>query len=353
MHASSKTHKEDFSVAPEAQAASLWWSPHLLPSLMARRWRQGNDAAVNVSALADDLSSFARDKQCPFDFDLLSYAKHKRSQAADREGLIKYKPLLATILKHAPGGRPSLVALRECWQYLERTYSIRKDNPGINNLGITDWANQAADRIRVALKHVMDLKESQSPWMAPDLKELTELLQPSTGSASSLASGSASSLAPPSPASPTPRTLRKEDSLDSVIFCSACCKCPDCYTAPVLPVPSSPEDLSQTSMDASAMTEAPPCGNGAAARAVQSKAKAKKIAASKFEGIKVVTRKKPGKEGAYILKNKVYVVSCPLSRCKRFKEAIEAVAELLKKNPCMSKEAAKDALASWIDRNGG
>eukprot|EP00974_Lingulodinium_polyedra_P110966 10732361-Lingulodinium_polyedra.AAC.1 len=54
------------------------------------------------------------------------YAKARRSQGPDRNGLAMYKLLLTCVLQHAPGGFPGLVALRDCYLQLQREYGIKQ-----------------------------------------------------------------------------------------------------------------------------------------------------------------------------------------------------------------------------------
>ena len=67
------------------------------------------------AALEKDLEHLANLKCPPCDFEMLNYGKTKRSQAADRDGLVEYHPLLAVVLKHAPKGLPTQSLLKLTW----------------------------------------------------------------------------------------------------------------------------------------------------------------------------------------------------------------------------------------------
>eukprot|EP00974_Lingulodinium_polyedra_P054288 5219869-Lingulodinium_polyedra.AAC.1 len=54
------------------------------------------------------------------------YAKARRSQGPDRDGLAMCNLLLICILQYALGGFPGLVALRDCYLQLRRDFGIKQ-----------------------------------------------------------------------------------------------------------------------------------------------------------------------------------------------------------------------------------
>ena len=307
----------------------------------SRSQRSGNDG-VHVGSLASDLAVFARDKECAFDFEFKRYGKHRRSQGPDREGLLFYKDILSVLLRHAPNGRPSLVALRECWLYLQRQYSVRAaDDPPTTQLNMFDWANQCSDRARVALKHISDLKESGSSWLPPDLADLVAMVNSECDSQ-------------------LVRQLTQKDSDSSVIVRSVACRCPDCYQPTRIALQDEEAASSQTSVDAQQLTHSVPCGSGAVGKALKL---LKRPAAGEptnidvvarpaadaptYIDVKIVQRRKPFKE-AYILKDGSYLVGCSEKKHKRFHEAIDYVAAKLRAGDDMSKQEARHALGAWL-----
>ena len=139
-----------------------------------RRARSGNET-FDVTRLASLLEPLARDKSPPCDFELSGYGKTRRSQGPDREGLQFYAPLLMAILTVAPTGYPSLVLLRETWLELQRKFQIM--GPGTHvHRDPSEWATIAADRIRLCLKHVVDLKKSATTFMPSEVRELVETM---------------------------------------------------------------------------------------------------------------------------------------------------------------------------------
>eukprot|EP00974_Lingulodinium_polyedra_P077507 7503794-Lingulodinium_polyedra.AAC.1 len=73
------------------------------------RWRKRtpNDS-VDVAGLCHALGKYASLKRPPFDFEMKHYAKARRSQGPDRDGLAMCKLLLICVLQYAFGGFPGL-----------------------------------------------------------------------------------------------------------------------------------------------------------------------------------------------------------------------------------------------------
>ena len=129
---------------------------------------------VNVTALSEDLSVFARDKGCSFDWELVEYASAKRSTGPDRDAMLVYAPLLRVVLLHAPNALPGLVPLRQVWMHLHRRFKIRN---GHWDMGVEGWATKCVDVLRVACKHLAQLKANPCKWCPPELQELVDMVE--------------------------------------------------------------------------------------------------------------------------------------------------------------------------------
>ena len=168
----------------------------MIASNISPRTRSQNDA-FEVKDICHILSAEAHRKDCSCDWSLKSYTKTRRSQGPDRDGLIKNKNLLAKILEVAPTGRPGLIALKETWLHLHRKYDIMDKE---THLGVDDWAVECSDRVRLAFKHLLDLRDSGSKWIAPEIAELLGKLQPKVSDADDFIP-----LGHPNPPSPAPQ----------------------------------------------------------------------------------------------------------------------------------------------------
>lgn len=179
------------------------------PSVSPRAPRGVNDVFFSVSDLFDSLSVLAKNRDCTVDWQLSTYVKTRRSQGPDKEGLVTHGQLLAIILSHAPGGRPGQVALLDTWMALHRRYGIGpRVNPEV-------WADKCAVKIRLALKHLLDIKASPPKSIPPEICMLLDKVVETNGGSSGsgaegggvgsgLQSPSTDSIpaAQPSPASP-------------------------------------------------------------------------------------------------------------------------------------------------------
>jgi len=351
------------------------------PAVM-HRTRSCNDR-FDVNVMADALTSFARVKDCPFDWELASYSKTKRSQGPDREGLVMYAPLLRKVLSVAPGGFPSFSLLREALVLLDEKFDIMDPRLRAAKKVRADWASDSADAVRRALRHVVEIKRWKSPFMAPAVGELVELVKDGAGRKSAMdgAPGELASPMPP-PASSfgrQQRALSVHVSDESVQFCSALCKCPDCKPVPDLvdlqsPARSSPPGSpnsarSVTSMVAAGSAEivdpargghkraavqmASCIGKGHAAKRPAAAPPAKKHpaasppamkrpAASHICQFKVVRRDNPEeRKQAYIMNGKKYVIGLTHRVCNNYLQVIEQVRDELENAAIVGNEAAK------------
>ena len=330
---------------------------------MARKSRTQNDS-FDPDAMYSDLEVYAKQKKPPFDFEMAAYAAVKRSQPIDRDGLVHYFLLLQIILKHAPGCYPSLALLRSVWLRLQDVYTIMsKDMSKVYEKSIEKWADQCADKIRIACKHVLALANGASPYLHEKLKVLTRMVcDPSSVSTSIQASSSATS-------SKSTRTLTHtiSDSTDcSVKICNVSCRCPECLKI------AGPEVLSDTESDASraaaANTKTVPAVRGGHKRAAneiqksiaerkkeeqETKQKKQKKQTKQKDNpkaergpqdrIKIVPRYKPvGKEETYILIDKNYACGCTAKKHKDHFKIMEQIKnEMVSGDIDTTKEAAK------------
>lgn len=181
----------------------------------------------DVHGLVEDLRAFATINDCAFDWELASYAKSRRSQGADRAGLSHYSQLLAVVLAHAPHGHPSLVLLEIARKELQLEYAIMsKELAYIYDGKMDSWTTLCCDKVRLACRHVVDLKRSRTSYVGKELQLLFELIAlresaaPQSPKASNKASPKAAALPPASPpASP---------SSEAAVCSGFTCQCDDC-----------------------------------------------------------------------------------------------------------------------------
>ena len=120
----------------------------------------------SVTDLCDLLSPYAALKVPPFsDWECSLYAKSRRVQGPDRAGLETYHTLIKSVLLVCPSGRPSHVRLRETWLFLNKKHAImHRDLLGLGK-DPTSWADEVADRLKLMLRHVLDLAQSRSSFV--------------------------------------------------------------------------------------------------------------------------------------------------------------------------------------------
>ena len=320
--------------------------------------RRPNDD-FSVTDLIRDLTPHARDKACTWDWECACYSKRRRSQAADREGLEKYAPLLRIILQHAPGGLPSLVRLREVWLHLHKAYGIMADDLAKTSTSPEVWANECGDLVRLMLSHLKELKSSGTTFVTPVVASLMDGLV--------VLPISTSKPAPPSPTKDVPITEAPPDSQEScssVVFCSATCCCPDCVG---MAAASQESDVSSSSVAAMKLTDAVLAGKGAVKALVRQRAldgklymqpARKKPAAAIIKDLvkpanqqaKLVHAKKKG--AAYILLNKTYFIGLSSTVSSRYLDIMKELLELCKSGIITSKADAKTHVQNGIMQCG-
>ena len=230
--------------------------------------RTPNDR-VDVEALIADLEEFAKLRSLPWDWELAQYSKCRRSQAPDRRGLQYYSDLLLVLVKHAPKCLPPHKSIQVTWVELQARYGIK--NSSLSTQSVATWADQAADAVRVALKHVLDLARSKTSFMPAALRQLVDKVDISR-----------STPEPVTTEKPVraPRQLQMRDSDSSCAaeLVSFVCRCPRCLKAEE--ILSSQEDppvacgraspvRSETSLAAEENSESVPATRGGHRKHVQ------------------------------------------------------------------------------------
>jgi hypothetical protein len=184
--------------------------------------RTSNDIFCPV-ALFEALKVFAMLKKLAWDWEFLNYAKSRRSQGPDREGLEYYFEVLQAVLKFAPGAFPSLALLRLTWAQLHDNFDVMADEvkAKYKKSGVQAWATDAGDKMRIMCSHLVDLKKSGSTFLSPKLQALVALIK----------LPSEVELEPPGeiqvPKSTPARILRREAS-ESVEIIRISCQCEEC-----------------------------------------------------------------------------------------------------------------------------
>ena len=313
---------------------------------MAGLRRRAQTDRFDGTELEEALKAYARIKDNTFDWEMGAYAKTRRSQSPDRAGLEKYAPLLSTILSFAPGGFPNHGLLRDVLISLDSTYIIRsKDVPATKSR--MDWANDVADTIRLATRHIVDLKKSGTSYLPPILRDLVGLVK---------LDADPDMHAPPIPISwqmpepaaalpPPPRRLAAKTSnasiASSVIFCGVRCRCPLC-------TPAEDIDSSQGSATSMAAAQAEPVvasrggqkrlaremrGNDAEpvmqkpAGLIYKKPAAANLSKKPANAFKVVHRKSPeARAEAYIMHNNKFLTGMTRAKSESYHTAVLQVA---------------------------
>lgn len=322
---------------------SVAMSAHGSPSVSPRAPRGLNDA-FSVSDLVASLSELAKDRDCCEDWQLSTYVKTRRSQGPDKEGLVAHARLLGIILDHAPGGRPGQVALKDAWMALQRRYAIQ----GTDTAHTEVWADKCALKIRLALKHLLDIRAARPKSLAPEICMLMDKVRDTNGgctpqvvTARYSPSMNSSPAAQPSPSSSPKkrRILRQSSSEASVELVHWKCNCAVCSPPPVV-------SLSQASSSADAREEAAanscsvPCGRGAVKAALKKPASAQEADHGAWPGpIKIVSRRSPAQQ--YIMAGKSYIVAVSEKQHKDYQDIIRMVHEAMLSGSVSSQEEAK------------
>jgi hypothetical protein len=342
---------------------------HLQPfsaqvATMAGRAKGTVTDGFDPEAMIHDLGKFAKVKDCAFDFELCNYAKTRRSQAADREGLAYYSTLLTIILAHAPHGYPSLLHLKIVWKVLQDKFQVMsKELFPIYNTKLDAWSSLCCEKVRLACRHVVDLKRSQTTFVSREVQSLMDLVvlrHPALPHVSSpiATARSSSSIAPPSPNSTE----------SDLICCGFTCQCVDCKPTPDITTVqgSSTDGESETSLAAHTNCEHVPANRGGQKRAAEQtvvselranpprKKVGKQPAAERQDQqpaaeqsaeqvgphLKIVSRNKPeNKRESYIMKDGRFLIACKESSCASCKAVISTLVKEMKEG---SLDADKD-----------
>eukprot|EP00959_Pyramimonas_sp_CCMP1952_P233905 4887826-Pyramimonas_sp.AAC.1 len=207
------------------------------------------DPDVLVAALAP----VARLKKPPCDFDFLHYGKRKRSQAADRDALEEYYPILKPVLGVAPKGLPIKQAVRLTWSRLQDEHGIMTEHSKNEYRGRVDlWLDAVSNRVCTVCRHVRDLSKSTTQYVKPKVKELMDMID-------HIPSGSGGPRPQSAPVR-APQVQQQQDdqmqrplverpsdtSSSSVQVCSVTCRCPACYVPTVVNADSPDDEDSDT-----------------------------------------------------------------------------------------------------------
>jgi hypothetical protein len=317
-----------------------------------------------VDFMVEQLEPYARLKDCPFDWELAHYAKSRRTQSADRDGLMLYHILLAIVLTLAPFGYPSLGLLKIVWGELQRKFKIMsRELTAVYDGKLDSWASLCCERVRLACRHVVDLKRSKTTWVGKEVKSLLDLVH--------LRDVQSPDVLPPAVPIATRRSIAKIPSSpgassSSVICCSFKCQCDDCKLAPSVVSCDSKDEGNESSCDSAeraalANTEFVPAQRGGQKRAARAEgdddkedakpvkrrpAAAKKkpataepeekpAAQDKPMSLKIVMRNNPvEKRESYIMMDGKFLLSCRETASAAYKTIIEKLAEEIRDGTC-------------------
>ena len=307
--------------------------------------RGGSDAFDSRAMLAD-LDGFARDRACCFDWEVSQYDKHRRSQGPDRAGLEMYKPLLLIILKHCPRGRPAFVQIRDIWLALLEKFDIMDRSLSARRLSPDVWATDAANRIRIMLKHVLDLKASGTAFVPLKLQELLDAARVDPRDR-----GERPKAKPQPP--PSRALVRHESAASSVEVCCFACNCPMCRK-PMEVSSSELEDSAQVApendLEEVSLVVAPVAPRMVAKRPAHAKAPPSKKSRVGSQ-IKIVYRNNPVKSAsAYILLDGRYCCGVSKKQHNEYAEFIRIVASELEDGTIYGKALAVERCKQLIHR---
>ena len=88
--------------------------------------------------------------------------------------MLRYIDVLSIVLDFAPHGQPGHGSLKDTWLYLERKWKVMHSSLRAENYDVQKWASEAADRIRLMLRHCIALKKSTTPFLDPELHDLLD-----------------------------------------------------------------------------------------------------------------------------------------------------------------------------------
>ena len=351
---------------------------------MAPKDRSCNDVMC-LANLIESISELAKLRDPGFDFEVACYAKCRRSQGPDRDGLAKYSSLLRCVLAEARRGLPGLIDLKTVWKVINEKYGVMASSSMCQDL----WAYEAATNIRLMCRHLGDIKRSKSVWMAAGFEDLLSMIveapQSSVGSSSQLESPPSPVVAPivDAPVRKLSRALSVQSSdasLPSVLTEAVNCQCSRCK---VIPFYSLTDDDS-CDMAAAMDTTNVPAGRGAVVRqlaaegvdaeeaaalvlykkpAILEKRASLKRPASAVDAaiaadggvahpvrFQVQCRRNPvEKQEAYIMQNGKFLVGCKQKQNKSFEVVIRDLAkEMQTGGVAWTKQAAVAALAERL-----
>ena len=311
-----------------------------------KRRRTSNDL-MDVAKLVDDLRPLAQQRIPGFAWSMRDYAKRKRSLGPDHSGLLKHRDLLVVVASHAPCAFPAQVQLRSALIVLDEELGIWHGT-GSREL----WAAEAADIIRVMMKHCRDIKMSSGSYLQAGLEPILAHID-----VPELAPSSSS--APPPPPSSSRMLEAMDSGASSVRFCGFACRCPSCVEAenvvssasdPDPGVPAPENDSDSCSADAYANLTSVPAERGKVANILRKPAASSsqdpKDAQRPKVKVNVVNRVSPPEQ--YIMFDGKHLVGCSAKQCGAYKEVIGELVQLLQGGQAFSKKEAKEWLKAAI-----
>ena len=151
--------------------------PAACPRLTVMATPRRGIVEFSLADLIEVLEPYARLKEPPFgDWEMDGYGKKRRSQGPDRQGLAKYHALLKSLLLVCPSARPGHVRLREVFLELHRRFAIM--HPDLKSIGkdLNTWSDDCADRLKLMCRHLLDIKDSKTSFLGPQVKELVGMI---------------------------------------------------------------------------------------------------------------------------------------------------------------------------------
>ncbi|CAK0904868.1 unnamed protein product [Prorocentrum cordatum] len=171
------------------------------------------------------------------------YSRSGGNQSIDKAGLMKYKQVLAPLLRAAPSGFPTQGSLRAVFVVADARYGVL----GTNEKGRFNASNTATAIFRKMCKDVYNLCKVHVP---PELQELADLITPQPpkkdGRAKQSEPPTSQPATPPLASEPVFATFDSEPEVenlipesdsdaDSVEFVSCKCQCPKCVGPLIIP----------------------------------------------------------------------------------------------------------------------
>ena len=196
------------------------------------------------------------------------------------------------------------------------------------------WASASADRCRLMLRHLVEIKRSDSSWMKVGLCTLLDKIKiPVEEERCDTAGGQ-----PPMKKRALAKTLSRASS-DSLQICGMSCQCPECRVAEKIGA----SDDDSVSAEAKGSTDIVPARPGAVAKML-----AKPPKAHRRGPCKAVLRHTPeNRRGGYILMHGKFLFGMTCKENPDAQEMLQDMAKHLNDVGESDREQAKDILKYW------